>query len=243
MKLVVGNQKAYLQKSEVINFIEKTKSELCKNAVICPSSLYMEYFKENSSYILGGQNVAMLDTGTATGEITAKQLKEMNAKYTIVGHSERRANQKEDSEMLVGKIKRLYENEITSILCVGEGREVKEQDSTKDFVGKQLIDVLDNLTKEEIASLVIAYEPVWAISTGGAPSVTPTNEEIADVVSYIKDLVNDKYEVSLKVLYGGSVNSKNIETLNEITQVDGYLIGGASVKPDEFNYIMEKCLQ
>ena len=87
----------------------------------------------------------------------------------------------------------------------------------------------------------MAYEPVWAISTGAGPSETPTNEEISDVICYIKDLVSDKYEVEIKVLYGGSVNKDNIDHLNEIGIVDGYLIGGSSTKADEFLYIMEKC--
>lgn len=241
MKLVIGNQKAYQLKSDVLDFIENTKSDYCKNTIICPNSIYLTTYLEKSNYIIGSQNVSFLDSLNTTGEVNAKQLKDLGVSYTIVGHSERRINQKEDSEMLVNKIKMLSQNNINTIFCVGESREEKNNGTTKDYVGKEILEVFDCLTKDEIEKIIIAYEPIWAISTGNLPSATPTNEEISDVVCYIKDFVKDKYEVELKVLYGGSVNQKNIDTLNEIDIVDGYLIGGASVKKEEFSYIMERC--
>ena len=237
MKLVIGNQKAYLTRNDVIDFINNTKSGKCENVIICPSSIYLDLYLEKSKYMVGAQNVSEKQKGATTGEDSAEQLKSLGVSYSIVGHSERRADQKETSPMLVNKIKRLFEYDITPILCVGEHLEEKEAGTTKDIVGKQVMEVFDNLEDAEMEKIVIAYEPIWSIGTGKIP----TNEDIIDVTNYIKDLIQDKYNKELLVLYGGSVNKGNVDQLNQIDVVDGYLIGGASTKPEEFLYIMEKC--
>lgn len=237
MKLVVGNQKMYLNRREVEEFIENTKEGNCNNAIICPSSLYLDLYLEKSKYNVGGQDVSINNNGACTGDISASQLLSMGATYCIVGHSERRANYHENSEFIFGKISRLLENDITPIFCIGEHLEEKERNITKDVVGKQIMEVYDKLDKEKMEKIIIAYEPIWSIGTGKIP----TNQDIEDVTNYIKDLVLDKYGKRTTVLYGGSVNMKNVDTLNQIEVVDGYLIGGASTKPDEFLYIMRKC--
>ena len=237
MKLVVGNQKGYLNRDKALEFITKTKSGKCNNVVVCPSSVYIDLFLEKSKFLVGSQNVSENGNGAHTGEVSAEQLSSLGVSYSIVGHSERRSDQHETSEMFVNKINNLFESDITPIFCVGEKLVEKESNITKDVVGKQIMEVFDNIDKEKMEKLIIAYEPVWSIGTGKVP----TNDDIVDVISYIKDLVQDKYDKRVAVLYGGSVNKGNIDTLNEIDLVDGYLIGGASVKPDEFLYIMSKC--
>ena len=139
--------------------------------------------------------------------------------------------------MFVDKINNLLNYDIRPIFCIGEKLDQRKSNITKDVVGKQIMEVFDKLSKENIEKIVVAYEPVWAIGTG----IVPTNEEIEDMTSYIKDLIQDKYSSRVLVLYGGSVNQKNIDELNLIEPVDGYLIGGASTKADEFLYIMSKC--
>ena len=237
MKLVVGNQKTYLNRNEVLNFIEKTKKGNCNNVVICPSYIYIDLFLEKSKYLVGSQHVSEKDNGATTGEVSAQQLNSMGVSYSIVGHSERRSDQLENSEMFYNKINRLIENDIIPIFCVGEHLEDKENNITKDVVGKQIMEVFDRLNHEFMEKIIIAYEPIWSIGTGKIP----TNDDIEDVTYYIKDLVQDKYGKRVSVLYGGSVNQKNVDTLNMLDVVDGYLIGGASTKPDEFLYIMSKC--
>jgi len=143
---------------------------------------------------------------------------------------------KETSENLYNKIVNLLNNDIKPIFCIGEHLEEKEKGITKDIIGKQILEVFDRLETNVLSNIVIAYEPIWAIGTG----LTPTNEEIVDTTQYIKDLVNDKYGVDLLVLYGGSVSKKNIDELNMMSVVDGYLIGGASTKIDDFSYIIDK---
>lgn len=237
MKLVVGNQKTYLNRPEVVDFINKTKNGNCENAIICASFPYLDLYLEESKYIVGAQNVSVKGNGASTGEISAEQLNSLGVSYTIVGHSERRQDNHETSDMFYDKITNLLKYDIRPIFCVGESLEQRENHVEKDIVGKQIMEVFDKLDKESIEKIIIAYEPVWAIGTGKVP----TNDEIDDMTSYIKDLVQDKYEKRLLVLYGGSVNQKNIDELNQIEVVDGYLIGGASTKADEFMYIMSKC--
>ena len=237
MKLVVGNQKAYLKRNDVLDFIEKTKEGNCNNSIICPSSIYIDLYLDKSNYLVGAQNVSEKESGATTGEVSAEQLNSLGVSYTIVGHSERRKDQHENSDMIYNKIVKLLENDIIPIFCVGELLEEKERNVTKDVVGKQIMEVFDRLDSTNMEKIIIAYEPIWSIGTGKIP----TNEEIIDVTCYIKDLVQDKYGMRVAVLYGGSVNQKNIDLLNEIDVVDGYLIGGASTKADEFLYIMRKC--
>ena len=237
MKLVVGNQKTYLNRDQVLDFINETKDGKCSNVVICPSSLYIDLFLDKSKFLVGAQNVSCKGNGASTGEISAEQLNSMGVSYSIVGHSERRSDQNETSDMFYEKISKLLENDIIPIFCIGEHLEEKERNITKDIVGKQIIEVFDRLDPNVMEKIIIAYEPIWSIGTGKIP----TNEEIIDVTCYIKDLIQDKYGRRSLVLYGGSVNQKNIDTLNQIDVVDGYLIGGASTKAQELLYIMSKC--
>ena len=234
MKIVIGNQKTYLDAEEINNFIKETNDR--EDVIICPSYPFITTYLQNSKYTIGAQNVSEKVNGGTTGEVSASQLKSLGCKYSIVGHSERREMFNEQSENLVNKITRLFEQNLKVIFCIGEKLELREAGTTKDFVGKQIIDVFDNIDRTKLEDIIIAYEPIWAIGTG----LTPTNDEIIDVISYIKDLVKDKYNKELKVLYGGSVSQKNIDELNQMEIVDGYLIGGASTKVEDFNYIMER---
>lgn len=237
MKLVIGNQKTYLNRPEVIDFINKTRDSKCENAIICASFPYLDLYLEDSKYMVGAQNVSVKGNGASTGEISAEQLSSLGVTYTIVGHSERRSDNNETSDMFVSKINNLVNFDIRPIFCIGENLEQREANIEKDVVGKQIMEVFDNLDSSIIEKIIVAYEPVWAIGTGKVP----TNEEIDDIICYIKDLIQDKYGARLLVLYGGSVNAKNIDELNLVESVDGYLIGGASTKPEEFIYIMNKC--
>lgn len=236
MKLIVGNQKTTLNKDGVLNFIEGTALVDCSETVICPSYPYIDIYSNKSNFIVGAQNVSEKGNGATTGEVSAEQLNSLGVKYCIVGHSERRRDQKENSEILYNKIINLLSFDIKPIFCIGEVLEEKESGITKDVIGKQILEVFDRLDVNQLEKVIIAYEPVWAIGTG----LTPTVEEIEDTTCYIKDLVSDKYNKSITVLYGGSVSSKNVDELNNVSIVDGYLIGGASTKSTEFNFIIEK---
>lgn len=235
-KIVIGNQKTYMNLDDVQRFGKMFSDVDCSNTVLCPSYVYISEYRSNTSFMLGAQNVSVSKNGATTGEISAEQLKSIGCKYCLVGHSERRESQSEDSNIILEKIKRLLENDIVPVFCIGESFVEKENDITKDVVGKQIIEVFSNLDKAQIQKIIIAYEPIWSIGSG----LIPKTEEIEEMLSYIKDFVMEKYDSSVKVLYGGSVNKDNVQMLNEISVIDGYLIGGASTKADEFLYIMRE---
>ena len=235
-KLIVGNQKTYIDKIGVETFIEGTRENWTNNneLVICPSSLFINLYT-NTNYNIGGQTVSNEKNGATTGEISASQLKSAGCTYCIVGHSERREYQKETDKDTFIKLQRLLDEELIPILCVGETLEERESGKANEIVSRELSGAFADLSKEQINKIIVAYEPIWAIGTGKVP----TNAEIDEIITYTKDLIMKGYNAKVSVLYGGSVSSKNVDELNTIDSVDGYLIGGASVKADDFNYIIK----
>lgn len=236
MKLVIGNQKSYLTKDEVDIFIDGIKNIKCNNFIICPSNIYINDFR-SMGIPLGSQNVSSYSKGATTGEVSCEQLKSIGVNYSIVGHSERREKLKESIEDTNIKIKKLLEHEMIPILCVGETLEQRDNGKTKDIISTELIGAFAGIDKEKVKKVIIAYEPIWAIGTG----VVPSNKDIEDISKYIKDLLYNEFESVNTLLYGGSVNTTNIDELNKIDIIDGYLIGGASTKAVEILEIIHKC--
>ncbi len=200
----------------------KTLEQSSDIVYACVPYVYLNEFQNNSTCLkFGAQNVSEFKNGSHTGEISAKMLSEFGAKICIVGHSERRKNG-ETSYEITEKINRLLENKITPIICVGEEKEMNFKKAIK--VVKKLLDEL-NLPKKQKDKLIIAYEPIWAIGTGKVPSL----EHIKNMCKFIKEYLKN-FNLSVKVLYGGSYNENNAPELNTIKGVDGFLIGGASLK-------------
>lgn len=236
MKLVVGNQKNYLTKEKALEFIKGLGNIKNDNVVICPSSIYVSDF-QNVGVLLGGQNVSRYDSGANTGELSSEQLKSMGLNFCIVGHSERRRKQHESIMDTNIKVRKLLDDGIVPILCIGETKEEKYNGKTQDVLFEELDGVFNDMLISSMSKIIIAYEPIWSIGTG----VTPANDEINEIVSNIRKYLNKKYNSDNLILYGGSVNLNNIEELNKIKSVDGYLIGGASTKVNEFLQIIDKC--
>ena len=186
---------------------------------------------EQSNIGLGAQNVSKTSCGAYTGEVSATQLKSMGVKYCIVGHSERRKYQHETDEEINQKVKLLLKEEIIPIICVGEEKEERETNRQNEVIAKELEEALKDLTIEEKKKVIIAYEPIWAIGTG----LIPTNEEIEKIINLIKC-----HLPNTKVLYGGSANENNIEELRKISVIDGYLLGGISLKLEKLDIFLEK---
>ena len=189
--------------------------------MLCPSSIYLSLFDKNG-YDLGVQDISSFMDRTITGEIEANQIKSLGATYVIVGHSERRIYKHEINIDFINKINNALENNLNVIYCVGETLRDKENGSTFEILEKQISEVLNNV---EIKNIMIAYEPVWAIGTGNVPSI----KEIKDNIEFISDLLYEKYECKLDILYGGSVNDENIGELCSIKGLSGFLVGGASL--------------
>ena len=222
--IVALNNKSNLEKEEFINYLEGLKNiKTNSNLILCPTFLNIPLV--NIDIPVGSQNVSINDNGAFTGEISAKQLKSFNVKYAIVGHSERRGYQRETNEEIKEKINKLKENDITPILCIGESKEERDNNTYKEVL-KEELSILD-----ANSNVIIAYEPIWSIGTG----VIPTNEEIEEVFKFIKDMFPNN-----KVLYGGSANVDNVDTLKQIDLIDGYLLGGLSLKPDKLQIFLDK---
>lgn len=236
MKLVVGNQKNYLTKEEVIEFVKGLGNIKNDNVIICPSFIYVNEF-QNVGVLLGGQNVSCYDSGANTGELSSKQLKSVGLNFCIVGHSERRQNQKESIMDTNIKVRKLLDNGIIPILCIGETKEEKDNNKTQDILFEEIDGVFDDLLISSMSKIIIAYEPIWSIGTG----ITPTNDEINQIATNIREHLSQKYNSDNLILYGGSVNLNNVLELNKIKTIDGYLIGGASTKVNEFLQIIDKC--
>ena len=200
--------------------------------VICPPTAYIQncYSKLHSLY-LGAQDCSKFKEGAYTGEISASMLKENNCIFCIVGHSERRQVFKENNEDIKIKAAQLLDAKIIPIICIGETLEQKKMHKTHEVLKEQVINSLPPNSSKE--SIVIAYEPIWAIGTG----MTPTLDEINNIHKYLK---KDIKEIEgYKLLYGGSVNPKNASDIMNLEYVDGVLVGGASLKADQFSQILK----
>jgi len=226
MKLIVGNLKMNLLNDDINKYIDEVKKYNFNNVVYCPSNIYLKSFIDEN-LVVGSQDISAFNNGAYTGEISGSQLANLGVKYAIVGHSERRKRYN-DSNFINDKLKRCLENKIKPILCIGESKEEYENNKTFDVLIKQINLALDDI--DNIENIIIAYEPVWSIGTG----LIPTNKNIENTIDYIKKYVFNRYSKSLKVLYGGSVNNKNINNFELINNVDGYLIGGCSIHVEDF---------
>lgn len=234
-KIIIGNLKTKMNYEDVTEYIEKIKGNITYPAVILlPTSLYVPYFKD-LNIKLGLQNIFFENEGAYTGEILPVQAKSMGLKYTLVGHSERRKNLKENNQMINKKIKAGLKENMGIVLCVGETIEEKVLLETEDVLKRQIFTALKGI--DDLKNIVIAYEPVWAIGTGKIP----TERELISSIKFIKNFVKElKRNQEVKVLYGGSVNINNINELNKLEEIDGYLIGGASNNSEEFLNIIKE---
>jgi triosephosphate isomerase len=204
--------------------------------LVCPPYPYLAQVAglvEGSGVRLGAQNVSQYESGAYTGECAGSMLTDVGCQYAIVGHSERRALFGETSKIVAAKFQAAQEFELTPILCVGETLDEREADRTEAVIDEQLDAVLDAAGIEGIANAVIAYEPVWAIGTG----MTATPEQAQDVHRHIRGRLEDRnadIAAGVQILYGGSVKGDNAAGLFSKPDIDGGLIGGASLKPADF---------
>ena len=218
-----------------IQFIKEYYQKLIPSnnncVVVCPPNIFLNQLKTNNSTLFSGaQDVSIYNEGAYTGEISAAMLNDNNIKFCIVGHSERRQHFNESNKAVNLKSINLIKNKIIPVVCIGETLEEKEKKITKDVLLKQINESIPAISNNQ--NTIIAYEPIWAIGTG----LTPTLDDIDEVHSYIRNI--DKKFNKFKILYGGSVKSSNSADINQIKNVDGCLIGGASLKVNEFNTII-----
>ncbi len=236
--LIAGNWKMNGSLKSVIELVESIVAGEVKNAqlAIFPPAVYLMKvggMLDGSEIALGAQNVCDQASGAYTGEIAASMLKECGCQYVIVGHSERRALYQESDKLVAGRFAMAQNTGIMPVLCVGETLQERESGDTKAVVSRQLDAVIDSQGIEAIAHCVIAYEPVWAIGTGKV--ATPEQAQV--VHQYLRDklaALNAEVAEQVQILYGGSMNSSNAGELLSQPDIDGGLIGGASLKAADF---------
>ncbi len=238
--IIAGNWKMFKTRDEALQFIlavyDKMPSQEKVDSVICSQFTVLRCLvkRQGENLRIGAQNMHFEDSGAFTGEVSADMLKSIGVTYVIIGHSERRAMFNETDESVNKKLHKAFEKELTPILCVGESLEQRENGKVKEFIGNQLKLDLAGLTKEQVKELVIAYEPIWAIGTGKTATSQVADETCGFIRSMIKELYDQETADAIRIQYGGSVKTSNIDELMSMPNIDGALIGGASLKADDF---------
>ena len=242
MNMLASGVKAY--KEELIPLIPGFK-EWCDAVVCTPFVLLPEAvcaFKDTGVGV-GAQNLSQYDSGAYTGEISAAQLTDIDAGYVIIGHSERRQYYGETDESVNAKTLAVLKTPMISIVCVGETLEQREEGITNALVTKQVEVALTNVPEQELSKIVIAYEPVWAIGTGKTATPEDAQEVCKVIRNVLSSLYSDQAAQAVSILYGGSMNDKNAYELLAQPDIDGGLIGGASLKPESFAVIINAANQ
>lgn len=234
-KILVANWKmnptTLSEVAKLISGLNKIQPKEDVEVVICPSFVHLPLIK--SQFSLGAQDVFIGESGAFTGEVSSVMLKKLGVQYVIIGHSERRINLGESDELIARKVEGVLRNKLQPILCVGESGAIRKKGflMSKNFVLQQLKKDLSLIKSDQWKKVIVAYEPIWAIST--MPDAKPDSpEEAAKMISEIKKITNGR------VLYGGSVNAKNAASFLEQSEIDGALVGGASLKVEEFKKII-----
>ena len=237
--IIAGNWKMHKTIAEALEFVNEVKDRVNNDkveAVICAPFTLLKDLKQatkGTNIKIGAQNMHFEEKGAFTGEISPLMLKELDMDYVVIGHSERRQYFNETDETVNKKVLKALEVGIDPILCVGESLEEREAGNTKDVCKVQVEKALENVSKEDLAKVVIAYEPVWAIGTGK----TATSEDANDVIAYIREVVANLYgELAneVRIQYGGSVKPSNVAEIMNQSDIDGALVGGASLEANDY---------
>ena len=243
-KVIAGNWKMNKLPNETITFfeelaplVENTKNEV----IICApytDLFYAILSAQNTNIKIGAQNMHWEEKGAYTGEVSPQMLKSIGVEYVIIGHSERRQYFAETDETVNKKVKAAHNVGLKPIVCVGETLSQRESGKAKEIVTNQIKSGLKDLTKNEIMSTIVAYEPIWAIGTGKTATKEDANETIKWIREELENIYGKENADKVIIQYGGSVKSENAKELFEMSDIDGGLVGGASLKPDEFAKIV-----
>ena len=242
-RIIAGNWKMNKTPSEAVALVNELK-DLVKNdnvdVVYCVPAIDIVPVVEatkGTNVAVGAENMYFEESGAYTGEISAAMLVDAGVKYVIIGHSERRDYFKEDDCLLNKKVKKAFEAGLTPILCCGESLEQREMGVTMDWIRMQIKSDLAGITADQVKSMVIAYEPIWAIGTGRVATTQQAQEVCCSIRGIIRDIYGTQIADAIRILYGGSVNAGNALQLFSEPDIDGGLVGGASLKP-EFSKIV-----
>jgi triosephosphate isomerase (TIM) len=247
--VIAGNWKMYKTKDDARAFIYKVNLAVPDKerveTIICAPAIFLRDLvkREEDNLRIGAQTMHHADEGAFTGEISPAMLKSYGVEYVIIGHSERRAYYNETDESVNLKVHAAVNKSIIPIVCVGESLEVREAGQTDKVVEAQVRAAYLNLDADKAAQTIIAYEPIWAIGTGKTATPEMANTAIKAIRGVMKDLYGDAFAQSVRILYGGSVNVKNVDALLSEEDIDGALVGGASLDPDSYLKLVEAALK
>ena len=243
-KVIAGNWKMNMLPNEAIDFIQELEQKVKgteHEVVLCvpyTDIFYSVLNAQDTNIKIGAQNMHWEEKGAYTGEVSAEMLKAVGVEYVIIGHSERRAYFAETDEIVNKKLKKALAVGLKPIVCVGESLEQREQGITMQVITSQTEKALEGLEAVDVEKVIIAYEPIWAIGTGK----TATKEDANDAVKQIREKIAEKYGQNTAngviIQYGGSVKASNAKELFEMSDIDGGLVGGASLKVEEFSNIV-----
>jgi triosephosphate isomerase (TIM) len=247
--LIAGNWKMYKTKDDALAFIYAVNLEVpdkeIVESVICAPAIFLRDLvkREGENLRIGAQNMHYASEGAFTGEISAAMLKSYGVDYVVIGHSERRAYFNETDESVNLKLIAAVHADLTPIVCVGESLEIREKGTTDQVVRKQVEKAYLNVSAEDALKTVIAYEPIWAIGTGVTATPEQANETIIAIRKVMSKLYSTDVSDQLRILYGGSVNVKNVDSLLSMSDIDGALVGGASLDPNSFLTLVRAALK
>lgn len=243
-KVIAGNWKMNMLPNEAIEYMTEL-SALVKDTdnevIICApytDLFYVLMHAQGTNIKIGAQNMHFEESGAYTGEVSGKMLKSIGVEYVIIGHSERRQYFAETDETVNKKIKAAFANDLKPIVCVGESLEQREAGKTEEIITTQTRLALDGLTNEQVKNTIIAYEPIWAIGTGKTATSEDANNSIKSIREEISKIYGKDVADCVIIQYGGSVKSTNAKELFTTSDIDGGLVGGASLKPEEFSKIV-----
>jgi len=249
-KVIAGNWKMNKVSSEASQFIDEVVKQVPASdqveAIVCAPFPYLASLVEKakgSSVKISAQNMHYEESGAFTGEVSPVMLKDIGVSHVVLGHSERREYFAETDETVNKKVHAAFAHELTPIVCVGESLEQREANETMDHVETQVKKAIEGLPADQVAKTIIAYEPIWAIGTGKTASNEQANEVCTHIRNVIKNIVSEEVADQVIIQYGGSVNPDNISALLAESDIDGGLVGGASLEPESFLKLVEAGLK
>ena len=243
-KVIAGNWKMNMLPGDAMKFIEEFEplvKDTSNEVILCvpyTDLFYCISSVQGTNIKIGAQNMHYEEKGAYTGEVSPQMLKSINCEYVIIGHSERRQYYNETDESVNKKLKAAFEVGLKPIVCVGESLEQREAGKAVEIITTQTKLALEGLTNDQVKNTIIAYEPIWAIGTGKTATSEDANDAIKAIRAKVREIYGEEVADEVIIQYGGSVKSSNAKELFSTSDIDGGLVGGASLKPDEFSKIV-----
>ena len=247
--IIAGNWKMFKTRDEALGFMMQVngrvpEQEVVETVICAPFTLLRCLVKRQGENLrIGAQNMHFEEQCAFTGEIVPSMLETTGVEYVIIGHSERRAMFNETDETVNKKLHAAFKHGLTPILCCGEYLEERESGKTEEVIEGQITKDLAGLTEEQVKELVIAYEPIWAIGTGRTATSAVANETCGFIRKLVAKLYNEETAEAIRIQYGGSVKTSNIDELMAQSDIDGALIGGASLVAEDFIYLAQAAVR